>query len=320
MGARKKFVERIAGVLAGFAIFASITHMLDEMYVDVDGIVWYRILWHHYYEDEGKIDNLYLGSSHVYCDMDPSILDQLSGQYNFNMATPAQRLNGSYYLLREAERKNELRHVYLEMYYASNMDDRVLSDYRRNWCNTDYMKPSINKAAYLLAIGGGDQYVNILLPFSRYRAKLGDWEYVKTELEKKKQEDYCDYRYMADSRDGNGRTTFERQGFWKTTRIYNDSRKIFSQQDILSGYSMGESNEKYCRKIIEYCQKKKFRLRCLYLPLTIWNLSVHWIMMIIPRKSGSLHQRMEFPFMILILRKRSIYRFNMESILWTWNI
>lgn len=256
------FVKRIAGLLAGLFIFMVITHILNEMYVDAEGMTWYRILWHHYYEDAGKIDSLYLGSSHVYSDIDPSVLDRLSGKYNFNMATPLQRVNGSYYLLREAARKNELRHVYLEMNYECIIDDSVLPDCKRNWCNTDYMKPSINKAAYILAIGGADEYVDILLPFIRYRVSLGDWEYIKTELEIKGQEDYRDYRYAADSGE-----TYEPKGFRTSTRVYGDSRKIFSQQHILSGYSLEKRNESYCRQIIEYCQKKEIPITLFVSPI-----------------------------------------------------
>lgn len=261
MGRRKKFIERTAGILAGLIIFTAVTHILDEMYVDVQGTVWYKILWHHYYEDEGKIDNLYLGSSHVFYDIDPVILDGLSGQYNFNLATPVQRLNGSYYLLREAGHKNELQHVYLEMYYGSNMNDSELSNAKRNWYNIDYMKPSVNKAAYILAVGGADRYVNILFPFTRYRAKLGDWGYIKSELKAKKREDYRDYRYIDDG------IVYESQGFANSTRVYKN-RKMLPQEHILSGYAWEERNKSYCRQIIEYCQKENIPITLFISPIT----------------------------------------------------
>lgn len=267
MSVRKKSVERIAGILAGLVIFTAITHMLDDMYVDVDGMAWYRIMWHHFYEDKGKIDNICLGSSHVFCAIDPSILDQINGQYNFNVSTPIQQINSSYYLLREADRMNKLSHVYLEMYYQCTLDDRVLSDNKRNWYNLDYMKPSLNKAEYMLNIGRADQYVNILLPFSRYRVRLGDWTYVKDELGKKGQENYDDYRFVIDHDDGNGRTVYEKQGFYKSTRVYRDREKIYPQRRILSGCSIVEKNENYCRRIIEYCKNKEIPITLFISPI-----------------------------------------------------
>lgn len=252
----RKNMSRIAGILAGLIVFITISHTLDEMYVDVDAMAWYRILWHYFYEDEGKIENLYLGSSHVYRDIDPSILDGLNGRYNFNLASNGQPLNGTYYLLREADRRNELQHVYLEMYYVCNFNDNSLNDYHRNWGNTDYMKASLNKAEYITTIGGVDQLVNILLPFTRYRAELGDWTYIKEQLALKAEENYRNYQYVVYKSDGSIKDNYEKQGYIRNTSIYDDSRKIFLQERILSGYSIGEKNEEYCRRIIEYCRDK----------------------------------------------------------------
>lgn len=267
---RKKYVSRIVGILAGLIIFTTISHRLNEMYVFVGeagvGIEWYQIQWHHFYEDEGKIDNIYLGSSHVYCDIDPTILDQLNGQYNFDLAMPNQTLAGSYYLLREADRTNELRHVYLEMYYKPNIDDSTLSD-KRNWNNIDYMKPSLNKAEYILATAKAEQYINIFLPFSRYRKHLGEWECIKDNLEKKGQKSYQNYQFESCFEDGNGKNIYEKQGYRRCTRVYHDYDKIYNQRTILSEYSMGEKTEGYCRKIIEYCQEREIPITLFISPI-----------------------------------------------------
>lgn len=100
---RKPFFQYAAGLLAGVILFFGITQLLNRMYVEEDAQN--RILWHNFYEDCGKIDDLYLGSSHVYFDLDPQILDQLNGQYHFNLSSSSQPLDGSYYLLREADCK-----------------------------------------------------------------------------------------------------------------------------------------------------------------------------------------------------------------------
>lgn len=88
---------------------------------------WERNLWHYFYKDDGKIDNLYLGSSHVYYDINPALLDSMNGGYNFNLASSAQPLNGSYYLLKEAGKNNALSHVYLELYYQCSVKDNFHS-------------------------------------------------------------------------------------------------------------------------------------------------------------------------------------------------
>lgn len=257
----------VAGLLAGLMIFGGITHVLDQMFVSGNGDEWTRVLWHHFYEDEGRINNIYLGSSHVYCDLDPSILDRLNGQYNFNMASGHQRLNGSYYLLREADRINELSHVYLELYYVCNYSDTEVFDYTRNWWNTDYMKPSLNKIAYLLTLGGPEQYINTMLPFSRYRASLGDWEQIKTNMERKSQEKFINYQYEEAYEDGNGIDICEGQGFYKSTRKYVDGRKLYQQNEILTDYTIGKRNGAYCHDIVEYCKKKEIPVTLFISPI-----------------------------------------------------
>lgn len=266
---KKFFVFRtMASLLAGLLIFEGITHIWNQIYISEESVAWDRILWHHFYEDEGKIDNIYLGSSHVFCDIDPVILDQLSGQYNFNLATPSQRLNGSYYLLREAGRKNELSHVFLELYYNGNFSDTRLLEFDCNWRNLSYMKLSFNKAAYWLAVAELDYYVNIMLPFTAYRAGLGDWDQIKKNVEWKEQESYKSYQREIEFNDGNGREIYGGQGFCACTRIYKDRGKLYRQKEILTDYSIGERNGEYLCKIIEYCEERG-------IPITLFISPMH---------------------------------------------
>lgn len=256
-----KYIKRAAGIIAGFIIFAGMTQMLNAMFVD-DSAEWNRVLWHDFYEDQGKIDHLYLGSSNVFRDVDPRILDQMSGAYHFNLSTGRQKLKSSYYLLREADRLNDLSHVYLEMYYDVNLeDDGEYVDYNRHWQNTDYMRLSFNKMAYIAAIKGPEQYINILLPFSRYRSCLGDWDYIREQIEEKRQEEYLNYGY----RDGDAVSAG--QGFREGTGVYKENQKFFEQRSVLSGYSMQGEPEKYCRMIIEYCQSREIPITLFVSPI-----------------------------------------------------
>lgn len=270
---RKKYICRMAGILAGVTIFTMISHGLNEMSGNVSQAAWCRILWHYFYEDKGKIDNLYLGSSHVYSGMDPSVLDRLSGQYHFNLASPNQQINSSYYLLREAERLNELKHVYLELYYECNDSDNKLDAYGFNWGLADYMEPSLNKAAFMFAIGDEDQYVNTLLPFTRYQARRGDWEFVKKQWKEKETEAYRNYRYEIYDETGNVKLSYKRQGYQWARRIYEDSEKLYRQDCILSEYSMGERVETYYRKIIMYCQERE-------IPITLYIAPIYHLQLI----------------------------------------
>lgn len=262
-------IKRIVGILAGIIIFVGISQFLDRMYVSCSDYTdyWYPVLWQQFYENEGKIDYLFLGSSHVYHDIDPQIMDQLTGVNNFNLASPSQTMNGSYYLLREADQRNQLSHVYLELYYFCNQEDLQLTDYALNWRNEDYMKWSLNKAAYMLSIGGMDQYINTLFPYTRYRKYLGDKDYIKKTFQGKKEMDFYDYQWEREWADGNGQRLICRKGYCDSTSTFENRYHFFSQRTGLNETSMGKVSEKYFRKIIEYCRKKEIPITLYVAPI-----------------------------------------------------
>lgn len=263
-----RIIRKGIEVLAAIFVFMGIVQGLNYLYVEAsESYVWYRILWHNYYEDHGKIDNLYLGSSHVYNDIDPQLLDELNGQYNFNLSTHAQALNGTFYLLREADQDNELSHVYLEMYYACSANDRTINNDYNNWNNTDFMEPSFNKIEYMISNGGLDRCLENVFAFTRYRTQLGDAEYVKEVTTYKKGGEYLAFQYHHDFGDGNGYAEVMPQGFNYSTRVYLECDRCYGQEYVLSEGCMGDKSEQYCRKVIEYCQNKDIPITLFISPI-----------------------------------------------------
>lgn len=254
-----KWLRIFAGIAAGLFLFCEIAAGLNYIYVPDSE--WERIVMHYFYEDEGKIDNILLGSSHVHNNMDPFLLDEKSGQYNFNLATPAQLLNGTYYLLKEADKKNTLSHVYIELYYnynVKNIDntEAIITEPFRNWQITDYMKFSFNKLAYMHSITDTEEYPGILFPFTRYRAELDNWDHIRTTIENKKGEQYINYESSRYFEDGNGYEECRPKGFRYNTRVYQERDRIFEQGHILSQRPLAETSRYYLEKIISYCQGK----------------------------------------------------------------
>lgn len=131
----KKYIQRFVGVLAGLLIFLLLCGKLNYMYVTYDA--WFDILFDSYYKQE-NIDNLFVGSSHVYCDVDPRLLDDINGKNNFNMASAGQRWDSNYYLLKDAIENHDIENVYLECYYL---------------CGTEYPKFTDSAAAGGAAAG-----------------------------------------------------------------------------------------------------------------------------------------------------------------------
>ncbi len=263
--------KRIIGIIGALFIFCEISDVFNYMYVKEDN--WGRILWHRFYEDTRNIDNLYLGSSHVYCDINPMQLDDMNGQYNYNLSSNSQFLNGSYYLLQEADKSNSISHVYLELYYwcttkdnFSFNEDPIDRGYLPNWENTDFMRWSNNKFQYLLSSSDTERYIDALLPFIRYRTNIDNWEYIRKTVEEKKEESYLSYQYYYKDDDG-CTTEFMRQGYFYSTREFLSESRIYYQERILEKNPLGEKSEKYLRKIISYCQERDIPITLFVSPI-----------------------------------------------------
>ncbi len=255
------YLFRIIGILMAVCVFCVLCNMFNRMYYGED--FWVRCLWHDFYEDKGKIENLYLGSSHVFCDIDPVLLDNINGQYNFNLASPLQPLDGTYYLLKEADRKNKLSRVYVELYYVCSTKDNFNLDqdpidYRqeKNWVNNGYMEFSANRLKYLLSTMKAEKYVDACFPFVRYREHLDDWDFIKVTLGDKA--DYIDYRHKE--KYGNDYKNYREKGQQYSVKVLTDMERCIEQERILRKDSLGEKSKEYLMKIINYCKKRDISL------------------------------------------------------------
>ena len=261
-------VKTIAGIVAATAIFYGIVQVFNYMYVDSNDSWFQRFVLHDFYEDTSQIENLYLGSSHVYCDINPMYLDNINGYFNFNLATPGQLPNGTFHLLREADHYNELSHVYVELYYrcyinsgVESDDERIYTELYRTWQNSDYMKLSVNKLAYMFSTAHPEQYTDLCIPFSRYRTQLDDWSYIQQVMEERQQEKFIDYRYSTETMEYMGK------GYFCFNQVVDDCDKRFYQADILGDNPIGKTSEKYLRKTIEYCQMRDIPITLFVSPI-----------------------------------------------------
>lgn len=255
----KIYGKRIAGILGMIFMFWAIGELLNVMYVS-EGVR-NQYLWHQFYEHEGEIDNLFLGSSHVFCGVNSVLLDDLNGQQNFDLSSAYQSLNASYYLLKEADRKNSLSHVYLEMYYPVSL---YIETGAENWLNIDHMKFSRNKCEYFVSIASRDlkHLPEICFPYYRYRSFLGDWDYITQTIEGKKSNTY----YHA-FEDGNGYEQSMGQGYIYSSRVLQEQDKLLTSYIDLDENPMGEVSEQYLRQIICYCQEREIPITLFVVPM-----------------------------------------------------
>ena len=111
----KKKIQCIAVCLLFCFIFVGCGKLFQYILID-DAASYTRIAFHEMYAQE-NIDILFVGSSHCYRSFDPEIFDKELGMVTFNAGTSAQNLDGSYMIIKEAARYNDIKHIYLELYY-----------------------------------------------------------------------------------------------------------------------------------------------------------------------------------------------------------
>ncbi len=249
-GGQRAFCRALLQVLTAFVLFLAGTKLLNYLYWQEED--WERILFHHFYTQEENIDHIYLGSSHVFCGFDPEILDEKSGKNNFNLATSGQSLMGSYYLLKEADRCNEIEKVYLELYYACSTGGQ--GSYREkeavqiSWRITDYMRMSPLKLDAFFHMNPVEYYIDGAFPCLRYRAHLTEKDWIEDRVNYKRTGNYKKYIYV------DGLTEYRDKGFYSTAGEY--SNPLFVRERMPEEMHLTEDAEKYLKKIIEYCQKR----------------------------------------------------------------
>lgn len=246
----KKKCRAVFLILAAAVLFLTGVRTLNYLYWQED--LWSRILWHNFYRQEENIDCLYLGSSHVYNDINPEILDEKNGKNNFNLSSSGQRVIESYYYLKEADKYHNPETVYLELYYHASTgesgDYRDRSTIQDGWNNINYIRPSLGKMEAVFDMDPVQYYPEVVFPFIRYRGHLIEKDWIRARVSEKAADDYKNYIY------NDGMTEYRDKGYKKTSRELTNL--LFRRDRIPEEMFLTKDAEKYLRKTIEYCREK----------------------------------------------------------------
>lgn len=264
------FISHFKKIILFAVVVVTVTKVMNYLYVDdTDDFVRYGI--HAFYEERENIDRLYLGSSHVYCGVNPVILDGINGENNFNLATSWQQLNTSYYLLKEADKRHHIDRVCLDLYYAcvtdgvGNVHDD--SEISNSWVVLNQMRPSLNKLVYMLDLSSPQYYYMTFLPFMRYKEELFDQEYIAEIVGRKRSDVWKNYEYRHSSAEGRYVRANGEKGFC----IYYgapDHGRFYTMQEwpTLKKNPITRESLEYLRKIVEYCEQHDIALTWIGVP------------------------------------------------------
>lgn len=241
-------------------------------YILIDDTASYtRVTFHEMYEQD-NIDILFVGSSHCYRSFIPEIFDKELGKNTFNVGTSSQSLDGSYMVIKEAARYHDIEHIYLELYYNCAFENyKNRTDMIQTYIISDYLRPSLDKARYLLDASPKDYYPNSFILARRNWPKFFDADYVKNVILKKQSDAYRKYDY----------TYISGELEWYAGKGYAANKSVIEDWNYFStgGWSkinldkISEDWLYYLQQIISFCKKRDIPLTLVSAPMPNYLLA-----------------------------------------------
>ena len=224
-----------------------------------------RLTLHDMYNEKNNIDILFLGSSHCYRSLNPQITDSIFKKNTFNLGTSGQFLDGTYTLLVEAEKNNNLKEVYIDLYYdILGNDIKNRTELTSTYIISDYLKPSLNKYRYILESSNNEYWINGILIARRKWKNYFNNEYKARILEKKDDISYKNYDRIFYENE-----YYDNKGFVANTEQVDS----FINYDNFNNISkLSSSDIKYIKKIIKFCKKKNIKLVFFSSPMSDYML------------------------------------------------
>ena len=268
----KKSIKTAVSIVVFLILFIFVHKLLCFLLID-DTESYTRITLHELYNQEENIDVLFLGSSHCFLSLNTDITDTLFDANTFNAGSASQFFDGSYALLVEAGKNNNLQRVYVEIYCGViGYKYKGRTEMTSTYIISDYMRPSINKFLYLLNSADTDYWIHGFLPETRVNKNtILDFQYILSLFREKTSESYRNYNYVGNPETdasyyaGKGyvaNTNEVINGNFSNVGHYGSLTATFSPDDI-----------QYIDNIITYCQKHNIELIFFSAPMPDFRLA-----------------------------------------------
>jgi hypothetical protein len=221
------------------------------------------------YNDNENIDILILGSSHADVSFNEMAIENGLGKHVFNAGTAVQKPDGSYYILKEALKTNDIETVYMDMFYYMYHDEpetRTNTQLEFVYRISDDMKWSFDKIEYLLNASKPEYYLYSFVKASRSGSHLFDMDYVEKMIKQKR---YSDEDVFED-----GTTTNEDNSDLQAQITQPDIRYQMGESEPFTENNISDYSQKYIKKMAKLCEENGVRLVLLATPMTDFQLSI----------------------------------------------
>lgn len=263
----EKIIMRITAWIVMTAVFVLTWKILRFIVVD-DASSYTRVTMHEFYNQE-NIDILFMGASHCYQGFNTGITDELLGVNTFNLGSSSQGMDDTYLLLQEADKRYDIKHVYLDLSYSMALKE--LSDSSRltkTYILTDYMHPSFRKTFYLLGKTEPGNYPNSFLPARRDWERVFNDETFSQGLKTKFTSDYWNYAYPD-----NGTERYMGKGYAGSDEFVADGTLAVNEKKETFDLDMIDAEWlESVKKTIRYCNKNDIDITFISIPVSSYRL------------------------------------------------
>lgn len=159
-----KFFVKIIVFTALFFVFSGVL----AFFLKDDSNSYSRVLRHEFYEQD-NIDYLLCGASHVSHGLDTRIADKAFEKNVFNTGTPAQQVDGTVAILKQAVKLYKIEKVFFEMdpgiICSFGFKERL--GHTADYIAMDFLKDPKIKFNYMLRLSTPKYYLNSILPIGK---------------------------------------------------------------------------------------------------------------------------------------------------------
>ena len=294
-------MKSFAFIVGGFIIFAMLNIIMvhnDENHIEntIKGL----------YELDDNIEQvLFLGTSHVACGISPMEIYKKSGIVTYNLATNIQPIEGSYYLLKEALKKNQNPEMVVldasslffdECGSSKNIGLRYILDNMQNGRNKYELLKIYER------MDNADDILTCIVPFIKYHTNWEDAD--SCGLKYNEWLMYSVGQYIRSNVNG---TDYTIEEIYKEAEIlenmeagievsyYEDGGMMINEKNnVCYSTDVPQYNEKYLQKILSLCNENNIKIVITKIPVNVspaqysssWTEKRYEVMMELSQKYG----------------------------------
>lgn len=204
-------------------------------------------VWQYIYDNKNTVSYLFLGSSHVYCGINPMQIQKKTGKNAVLVSSGMQTLTESYYDMEEVLKYQKPDIVYVDLYGAYKEFTET------NYTNLDCMRLSLTKAKLVREGFPGTRLIDGLFPLIREHSNWKDFENLET-----------NWNTLIT---GNPKGLFE-FGFSGIDSVMSEEQYqgIVNWEQDHTPISLREQDKKAIRNIIALGEKRGVRVQFILIP------------------------------------------------------